>query len=252
MELNGAVGLVTGGASGLGEATVRMLVAAGAKAGIVDVPSSRGQGLADEMGEHAVFLPTDVRDEHQVAAAVDSVAEAFGRIDVCVNCAGIPGITHTLGRDGSMLPLDFYRNVVAVNLIGLFDVCRNAARVMALNSPGPDGERGVIVNVASVAGLEGPAGSVSYAAAKGGVISMTLPMARDLSIWGIRVMTICPGVFDTGMFASIEERGRERLSALQVFPKRVGAPGDFAALVKAIVENPMLNGEVIRLDAAAR
>ncbi|MDP1794630.1 MAG: SDR family NAD(P)-dependent oxidoreductase [Acidimicrobiales bacterium] len=252
MELGKSVAFVTGGASGLGEGTARAVAAAGGQVGIIDLPSSRGAALADELGDAAEFFPADVRDAEQVEAAFDGVMDRFGRIDVTANCAGVADAARVLGRDGTMFSLETYRRVVDINLIGLFDVVRHSARVMSRNEPDADGCRGVIVNVASIAGIEGQAGQAAYGASKAGVIGMTLPLARDLSSYGIRVACICPGIFDTGMLATADAKLRDRLAHVHVFPKRLGTPADFAQLLRAIVENPMLNGEVIRLDAATR
>lgn len=246
------VGLVTGGASGLGAGVARMLTDAGARVGVVDLPTSRGAELCAELGDAAMFVPADIRDGGAVADAVQAVADGFGRIDLCANCAGVPDAARVLDRNGEMFPLDLYRKVVDVNMVGLFDAVRQSARVMSENEPNDDGERGVIVNVASIAGYDGQAGQAAYAATKGAVIAMTLPLARDLSSFGIRVVTVCPGIFDTGMLAEADERVRDRLSEVHVFPQRLGRPADFAQLVRSISENAMLNGEVIRLDAAGR
>jgi 3-hydroxyacyl-CoA dehydrogenase/3-hydroxy-2-methylbutyryl-CoA dehydrogenase len=230
-----------------------MLVAAGGQVGIVDLPSSGGLRLAEELGSAAIFVPADVRDPAAVRAGVDCVADTFGGIHLCVNAAGVADPDRVLARDGeTMFSLEVYRKVLDINLVGLFDVLRNASRVMARNAPGEDGERGVVVNVASIAGYDGQAGQAAYAASKGGVIAMTLPLARDLASWGIRVVTVCPGIFDTGMLAGAPPKMRERLADTSVFPKRLGAPSEFGRLVQAIAENAMLNGEVVRLDAAVR
>jgi len=252
MQLGSVTAFVTGGASGMGEGTARMVVARGGRAAIADLPSSAGRQLAEELGERAAFFPTDVTSPGDVTMAIDGAVERFGRIDVTVNCAGVADAARVLNRNGEMFPLDLYERVVRINLIGLFDVVRNAARVMAANEPNDEGERGVIVNVASIAGIEGQAGQAAYAGSKGGVIAMTLPLARDLGSRGIRVLTICPGIFDTAMLASTSETVRQRMADIHVFPKRLGTPADFARLVASIVENPMLNGETIRLDAGAR
>lgn len=252
MRFEHAVALVTGGGSGLGEGTARAIVAAGGSAAIVDLPSSRGRAVAEELGDRAAFMPTDIRDPEQVRAAVEDTVDRFGRIDLAVNCAGVADAARVLGRDGTMFPLDTYRKVIDINLVGLFDVVRNTARVMSRNEADDDGCHGVIVNVASIAGYEGQAGQAAYSGSKAGVIGMTLPLARDLASYGIRVACICPGIFDTGMLAGTDEKIRQRLIDIHVFPKRLGDPADFAHLVRAIVENPMLNGEVIRLDAATR
>ena len=252
MRFGDAVAFITGGASGLGEGTARAVVAAGGKAAIADLPSSRGEAVAAELGSAAAFFPVDVTVPEQVRSAVDAAAGRFGRIGLTANCAGVADPARVLARDGTMFPLDVYAKVVSINLIGLFDVVRNSARVMSGNEPDEDGCRGVIVNVGSIAGYEGQAGQAAYAGSKAGVIGMTLPLARDLASVGIRVACVCPGIFDTGMLAAADEKLRDRLAGIHVFPRRLGRPEDFAALVRAIYENPMLNGEVIRLDAATR
>ncbi|WIX75075.1 SDR family NAD(P)-dependent oxidoreductase [Amycolatopsis carbonis] len=252
MRIEGSVGLVTGGASGLGAGTARRLVAGGGRVGILDLASSAGAELAAELGEAALFVPTDVADEAAVEKAVGAVAERFGRIDVCVNAAGISPAARVLSRKGELHPLDLFRRTLEINLVGAFDVLRHAVAVMARNEPGPDGERGLIVNVSSAAALEGQAGQAAYSASKGGLVALTLPLARDLAIWGIRVMTVCPGIMDTGMLAGADEKRRAALMDLHVFPKRLGRPEDFARLVTSFMENELLNGEVVRLDAATR
>lgn len=250
MQVEGAVGVVTGGASGLGAATVRMLVEGGAEAVILDLPASAGDALAAELG--ATFLPTDVTDTEQVDAAFDRIREQHGRLSVCVNAAGNGPGHRVVRRDGTMFPLDLYRRTVELNLIGSFDVLRHAAQLMATGEPGPDDERGLIVNVASIAGLEGQVGQAAYAASKGGLIASTLPLARDLEQWGIRVLTIAPGLMDTPLVAAADEKLRQAVTGLSLFPRRLGAAGEFAALVRHMMENRLLNGEVIRLDAGTR
>jgi 3-hydroxyacyl-CoA dehydrogenase / 3-hydroxy-2-methylbutyryl-CoA dehydrogenase len=252
VDVKGAVGLVTGGASGLGLGAVRMLVEEGARAVIVDLPSSPGAALAEEFGDAVVFAPTDVTETDQVQAAVHRAIDEFDRLDLCINCAGISPAHRVVRSDGTLFPLDMFRTAVDVNLIGLFDVVRNAAGAMARNEPGADGERGLIVNVASIAALEGQVGQAAYSASKGGVAALTLPLARDLASIGIRVMTVCPGIMDTGMLAGIDETRRSALIDLHVFPKRLGTPEDFAHLVRSFIANTLLNGDVVRLDAATR
>jgi 3-hydroxyacyl-CoA dehydrogenase / 3-hydroxy-2-methylbutyryl-CoA dehydrogenase len=252
MRVEDSVALVTGGASGLGEGVVRMFTEAGGRAAILDLKGSRGLELVNELGDAAIFVETDVADPDQVTAAVDRVAAVFGRIDVCVNCAGVSPAHRVVDRKGEMFPLDVFRRAVDINLNGLFDVVRNTARQMSRNEPSAEGERGLIVNVASIAGYEGQIGQAAYSASKGGVIALTLPLARDLAMWGIRVMTVCPGIMDTGMLAGIDDKRREALLDIHVFPKRLGTPADFAKLVRSFMETTLLNGEVVRLDAATR
>jgi NAD(P)-dependent dehydrogenase (short-subunit alcohol dehydrogenase family) len=251
MQIAGSVALVTGGASGLGEATVRMLVAAGGRVVIADRPASAGERLAGELGSAAAFTPADVTSEGEVAAAVRSAVDRFGALQVAVNCAGVGAAMRTITREGPM-PLDLFRKVVEINLIGTFNVIRLAAVEMARASPNDDGERGVIVNTASAAAFDGQIGQAAYAASKGGVVAMTLPIARDLASLGIRVVTIAPGTFDTPMLATLPEPQRRALAATIPFPSRLGRPPEFAALARHVVENAYLNAETIRLDGAIR
>ncbi len=246
------VAVVTGGASGLGEGVVRMLAEAGGRAAILDLPSSNGAAIAQELGDSVAFLPVDVSVPDQVHAAVDGARERFGRIDAAVCCAGISPAGRTLNREGEMFSLDTFRRTIEVNLIGAYDVVRNAARHMAANEPGVDRERGVIVMVASIAAMEGQAGQTAYSASKGGIIGLTLPLARDLAPIGVRVLTIAPGIMDTAMIAGLDEARRERLIDINLFPKRLGRPDDFAALVRTFMETTMFNGEIVRLDAGTR
>jgi len=252
MKVEGAVGLVTGGASGLGEGAVRMLADGGGRAVILDLPSSRGAEIAAEAPDRIRFVAVDVTVPEQVEQAVAEAAGAFGGLDVAINCAGMSPAARIVGRSGDLFPLDVFRKTVDLNLNGLFDVVRWSALHMSRNEPGEDGERGLIVNVASIAGLEGQVGQAAYAASKGGVIALTLPLARDLAAHGIRVMTVAPGIMDTAMLAGVDERRRQALIDIHVFPKRLGTPADFAALVRSFMENTLLNGDVVRLDAATR
>ena len=247
MQLAGSVALVTGGASGLGLATATALTEAGAAVVIVDLPSSPGEAAAKELG--GVFAPTDVTDEDSVRAAI-ARAVALGPLRVAVNCAGIGTPGRVLGKAGPM-PLAEFARVVTVNLVGTFNVIRLAAEAIAQTDP-VDGERGVIINTASIAAYDGQVGQAAYAASKGGVVGMTLPIARDLAQSLIRVVTIAPGLFDTPMLQGLPEPARQSLGAQVPMPSRLGQPREYAALARHICENPMLNGEVIRLDGAIR
>jgi NAD(P)-dependent dehydrogenase (short-subunit alcohol dehydrogenase family) len=244
MQLGGAGALVTGGASGLGRATAALLARSGASVVIADLPSSPGEQTAGELG--ARFVATDVTDENQVQAAVDAV----DGLRIAVNCAGLGTPGRVVGRAGP-LPLDQFTRVVTVNLIGTFNVIRLAAARMQQAEP-VEGERGVIVNTASIAAFDGQIGQAAYSASKGGVVGMTLPIARDLASSLIRVVTVAPGTFDTPMLAGLPEEARQSLGQQVPHPARLGDPAEYAALVRHIVENPMLNGEVIRLDGALR
>ena len=251
MQINdSSVAIVTGGASGLGEATTRRLVADGATVVVLDLASSTGADLAAELGAAVTFVPSDVRDEEQVQAAID-IATAQGELRIAVTCAGIGTPGRVVGRNGPH-PLDVFRRVVEVNLIGTFNVLRLAAAAMTLQAPNANGERGVIINTSSVASFEGQIGQAGYAASKAGVNGMTLPIARELAKFGIRVMTIAPGIFDTPMLQGMSEEIRASLGAQIPFPSRLGRPDEYAALAKHIIENEVLNGEVIRLDGAIR
>ncbi len=252
MKVEGSVALVTGGASGLGAGVARGLVTAGGRVAIADLASSAGERMAAELGEGAAFVPVDVTRPDDVESAVAAAAAVWGRIDVLVSCAGISSGQRMLSRSGEMHTLEHFRAHIEVNLIGLFDVLRHAVGHMAANEPNADGERGVIVNLGSIAGIEGQVGQMSYSASKGGIIGMTLPLARDLGSRGIRVVTICPGIMDTPILASLDDEQIDAITAGNVFPKRLGAPADVANLVCHIMENTYLNGEVIRLDAGMR
>jgi 3-hydroxyacyl-CoA dehydrogenase/3-hydroxy-2-methylbutyryl-CoA dehydrogenase len=236
----------------LGFGAARRLVQMGGRVVMMDINEERGKAAVFELGDRSRFIACDVSDADQVRAAVDGAAGAFGGIQILVNAAGIAPAQRVLTRDGDMFDLELFRVTIGINLIGMFDVIRNTARVMAGNEPGEDGERGVVVNVASIAAFEGQVGQAAYSASKGGVVGMTLPIARDLAGVGIRVNTIAPGIMDTPLLAGAPQDLRDSLAKLHVFPQRLGTPEDFAHLVTSIVENPMLNGEVIRLDAAAR
>jgi 3-hydroxyacyl-CoA dehydrogenase/3-hydroxy-2-methylbutyryl-CoA dehydrogenase len=252
MRVSRSVGLVTGGASGLGEGVVRMLVEGGGRAVILDRAGTRGAALAEELGDAVAFVPCDVTDTVIVESAVADAVAAFGQIDLLVSSAGISPAARVVAKDGTPFPLDVFRSGIDVNLVGLFDVLRHTASAMARNEPGDDGERGLIVNIASIAGMEGQVGQASYAASKGGVIALTLPLARDLAVWGIRVMCICPGVMDTAMLADASDELRGALADINVFPKRLGRPEDVAGLVRVFMETTYVNGDVVRVDAATR
>lgn len=244
--------MVTGGVSGLGFGAASRIVAMGGRVVMMDINEERGKTAQDELGEASRFIACDVSDSDDVFAAVNGAAEAFGGIQILVNAAGVAPAERVLSREGKMHDLDRFKSTVGVNLIGMFDVIRNTARVMAANEPAESGERGVIVNVASIAAFDGQIGQAAYSASKGGVVGMTLPIARDLASSSIRVNTIAPGIMDTPLLADAPQELRESLAKLHVFPQRLGTPEDFAHLVTAVIENEMLNGEVIRLDAAAR
>ena len=242
--------IVTGGASGLGEGTVRMLVREGGKVVIADLQVDKGQALAAELGAATTFVRCDVSQEADGRAAV-AAAQGLGKLMGLVNCAGIAPAVKTVGKDGAH-PLDTFTKVITVNLIGSFNMIRLAAEAMCRNEPEATGERGVLINTASVAAFDGQIGQAAYAASKGGVVGMTLPIARDLARNGIRVMTIAPGIFGTPMLFSMPQEVQDALAASVPFPSRLGRPEDYAKLVHQIVTNDMLNGEVIRLDGAIR
>jgi NAD(P)-dependent dehydrogenase (short-subunit alcohol dehydrogenase family) len=249
MNIDGCSAIVTGGASGLGNATARALTQAGAHVIVLDLPSSEGEKAATALGPTARFVAADVANEDQVRAAVDQATE-IGPLRVVVNCAGIATPGKVLGRDG-VLPLEQFERVIRVNLIGTFNVVRLAAAAMVATEPLGE-ERGVIVNTASVAAFDGQIGQPAYSASKGGVAAMTLPLARELARDLIRVVTIAPGIFETPMMAGLPQAAQDSLAAQVPHPSRLGKPDEYASLVRHIVENAMLNGEVIRLDGAIR
>lgn len=250
MKIEGAGAVVSGGASGLGEATVRRLHEGGAQVVIADVNPEKGEALAAELG--IAFVQCDVREEEQVQAAVDKAAEAGGGLRIAVSCAGT-GIPIKVASSKGPHPLEAFKVLVDINLVGTFNLMRLAAfKMLSENEPDAEGERGVLVNTASVAAFDGQVGQIAYSATKGGVVGMTLPAARDLADKGIRVCTIAPGLFDTPLLGALPEEARASLGAQVPFPSRLGRPSEYAQLAAHIVENPMLNGETIRLDGAIR
>lgn len=251
MQIAGATFLVTGGGSGLGAATGQRLVSRGGNVVLLDVNEAAGGQIAAEQGDRARFVRADVTAEADVRVAIATALNVFGGLHGVVNCAGVAIAERVLGKRG-VHDLSSFTRVIHVNLIGTFNVIRLAAEAMARNAPNEDGERGVIVNTASIAAFDGQIGQAAYAASKGGVVAMTLPLARDLASLGIRVMTIAPGIFATPMLAGLPEAAQASLAQQIPFPQRLGRPEEYAALVEHIVENPMLNGEVIRLDGAIR
>jgi NAD(P)-dependent dehydrogenase (short-subunit alcohol dehydrogenase family) len=251
VRIDGRTFLVTGGASGLGGATARMICGAGGRVVVLDVNAAVGEATAAELGGAARFVKADVASEREVARAVDLAQEAFGGVAGVVNAAGVAPVGKVLGREGPH-PLDLFERTLRTNLVGTFNVIRLAAAAIARREPEPSGERGVVVNTASVAAFEGQVGQAAYAASKGGIVSLTLPVARELARFGIRVVTIAPGTFDTPLLAGLPEAARASLGQQVPFPSRLGRPDEYAALVRHVIENEMLNGEVIRLDGALR
>jgi NAD(P)-dependent dehydrogenase (short-subunit alcohol dehydrogenase family) len=253
MELNGTSAIISGGASGLGEATARVLAASGATVVVADLNEDRGKQLADEIGGQ--FALTDVADEASVQAAVDTAVATGEPLRVAVSCAGIGWAARTVGRDGTPHDLASYQKVIAVNLIGTFNLMRIAAAAMAKTEPADaDGQRGVVINTSSIAGIEGQTGQIAYSASKGGIIGMTVPGARDLAAIGVRVNTICPGIIDTPIYGSGEgaEEFKANLAAPVVFPKRLGRADEFGHLVRMLIENNYMNAEVVRFDGGIR
>jgi NAD(P)-dependent dehydrogenase (short-subunit alcohol dehydrogenase family) len=251
MDINGIGAFVSGGASGLGEATTRALVKRGARVAIADVNDEKANALAAELGDVAMALHCDVTSEEETQAAVDSAVEAFGELRLAVGCAGVGWPEKIVSKRGPHQLLPF-ETVVRVNLIGMFNVLRLTANAMNGNEPDAEGERGAVVMTASIAAFDGQIGQVAYSASKGGIVGMTLPAARDLSSRGIRVCTIAPGLFDTPLLAALPQEARDALGAGVPFPARLGRPAEYAQLAVSIAENPMLNGETIRLDGALR
>jgi NAD(P)-dependent dehydrogenase (short-subunit alcohol dehydrogenase family) len=251
MQIQDKAFIVTGGASGLGRAAVEAIVAAGGRAMIVDVNSESGRAAQQALGVQVRFAEADVSSEDQIEAAVDTTVATFGRLDGLINAAGIGSAAKVLGKNGPH-PLDLFERTIRVNLVGTFNVMRLAAAAMAQNPPAPSGERGVIINTASIAAYDGQIGQPAYAASKGGIVSLTLPAAREFASIGIRVVTIAPGIFDTPLLAALPDAARVSLGQQVPFPSRLGRPAEYGALARHIIENEMLNGEVIRLDGALR
>jgi NAD(P)-dependent dehydrogenase (short-subunit alcohol dehydrogenase family) len=251
MQIKGTRAAITGGASGLGLATARALLANGGRVALLDLNTRAGAAAVADLGQAASFHEVDVASESAVDAALAAAVERMGGLDIAVNCAGIGTPRRMLGKDG-LMPGDFFRKVVEINLVGTLLVSKAAAAAMQKNEPNADGERGVIVMTASVAAFDGQIGQVAYSASKGGVVGMTLPMARELASSGIRVMTVAPGIFLTPMVAGLSAEAQASLGKQVPFPPRLGRPEEYARLVQSIVENPMLNGETIRLDGAIR
>ena len=251
MQISDRVVLVTGAGSGLGAAVARMVVEGGGKAVILDVNAAAGQAMAESLGPSARCQRCDVTSDAEGRAAIAAARSAFGRIDALVNCAGVAPGEKIVGREGAH-DLDRFARAISINLIGTFNMLRLAAEAMAGQDPAPNGERGVIVNTASIAAFDGQIGQAAYAASKGGVAALTLPAARELARHGIRVVTIAPGIFATPMMAGLPAEVQDSLGASVPFPSRLGDPAEYAALVRHVFENPMLNGEVIRLDGALR
>jgi NAD(P)-dependent dehydrogenase (short-subunit alcohol dehydrogenase family) len=251
VQLAGTGVFISGGASGLGEATARLLVERGARVAIADVNDEKAEALAAELGDAAHAFHADVTDEAQVQAAVAGAREALGELRLAVGCAGVGWAERTVSKRGPA-QLQPFETVVRVNLIGMFNVLRLSAAAMNDNEPDAEGERGAVVMTASIAAYDGQVGQTAYAASKGGIVGLTLPAARDLAGRGIRVCTIAPGLFDTPLLAALPEEARQALGAGIPFPQRLGRPGEYAHLAVAIAENPMLNGETIRLDGALR
>ncbi len=251
MQIKDSVFIVTGGASGLGAGTARMLVAQGGKVILADLNEDAGKALEAELGGNARFVATNVADEASAKACVAAALAAFGGLHGLVNCAGIATAEKVLGKNGPHA-LDTFAKTITVNLVGSFNMIRLASEVMSTATPNAAGERGVIVSTASVAAYDGQIGQAAYAASKGGIVGMTLPIARELARFGIRVMTIAPGIFETPMLLGMPQEVQDALGKMVPFPSRLGKPAEYAALVRHIVENEMLNGEVIRLDGAIR
>lgn len=251
MEINQKTFVVTGGASGLGFATAKCLINAGAKVVLLDVNMEKGQNASGILGMQSLFIPCNVTDESQVKQAISQAINTFGPLHGIINCAGLGPAKRVVGKEGPH-PLDWFQNILQVNLVGTFNTLRLVANEMQNNTPNADGERGIVINTASVAAFDGQIGQAAYSASKGGIVAMTLPIAREFAQLGIRVNCIAPGIFETPLLQNLPEEVQASLANQIPFPKRLGKPSEFAELVKHIIENTMLNGEVIRLDGAIR
>ena len=252
MNIKNCTTLVTGGASGLGESVVRHVIEKGGKAAILDFDSEKGEALSSELGDDVIFCKTDVSDENSVQKAIDQTITSFGEIQVVVNCAGVGTAKKVIDKKGNPMPIDFFNKVIQINLVGTMNVIRLAAVQILKNTPNADGERGSVINVASIAAFEGQIGQTAYSASKAGIVGMTLPLAREFADHGIRFNTIAPGIFMTPMLAQVPQKARDALSQMMPFPKRLGNPEEFAMLCGQLIENPMINAETIRIDAAIR
>lgn len=251
MKIENNTFLITGGASGLGFATAKMIVENGGNAVLIDVNEEAGTTAQSNLGSKSKFIKTDVTSEEQVQSAVNQAVEMFESVEGIINCAGVGPAKRVVGKEGPH-PLDFFQKVININLIGTFNTLRLVADKMQNNEPNTEGERGIIINTASVAAFDGQIGQAAYSASKGGIVAMTLPIAREFARMGIRVMAIAPGIFETPLLASLPQDAQDSLGKQVPFPPRLGRPSEFANLVKQIIENTMLNGEVIRLDGAIR
>jgi NAD(P)-dependent dehydrogenase (short-subunit alcohol dehydrogenase family) len=251
MNHKDVVALVTGGASGLGEASILELVKKGAKVVVIDVDADKGEKLAANIGANAIFVKTDVTSETDVRQTIQKAVDAFGKINVVINCAGVVNPGKLIGRKGP-LPLDAFNKVLQINLVGTLNVIRLAVEQMMNNKPDEDGEKGVIINTASIAAFEGQIGQVAYSASKAGIVGMTLPIAREISDYGIRIVTIAPGIFETPMMAGLPPAVKEDMARTVPFPRRLGKPQEFAKMVLHIIDNVMMNGCCVRLDGALR
>lgn len=251
MKIENNTFLITGGASGLGLATAKMIIKNGGNTVLLDVNEEAGTTAQTDLGEKSKFIKTDVTNEEQVQSAVNQAIETFKSIEGIINCAGVGPAKRVVGKDGPH-PLDFFQNVININLIGTFNTLRVVADKMQSNEPNAEDERGIVINTASVAAFDGQIGQAAYSASKGGIVAMTLPIAREFARMGIRVMAIAPGIFETPLLASLPQEAQDSLGKQVPFPQRLGKPAEFATLVKQIIENTMLNGEVIRLDGAIR